>query len=112
MPDPLRVLGWYYVATGIWPVLHLRSFEALTGPKREGWLVRTFGALVAVIGMTVLEVAGTTSRAAGARLAMRSAAALAVADAVFVWRGRIRPIYLLDAVVELALAAAIIGRRR
>ncbi len=33
----------FYVATGIWPVLSRRSFEAVTGPKREDWLVKTFG---------------------------------------------------------------------
>src|SRR5687767_12121314 len=45
--------GTYYFATGVWPILHLRSFERVTGPKLEGWLVKTVGALIAVIGATV-----------------------------------------------------------
>lgn len=32
-------------------------FEALTGPKREWWLVQTVGALVTVIGGALLSAA-------------------------------------------------------
>lgn len=38
--------GIYYVASGLWPLLHMRSFEAVTGPKRDKWLVNTVGALI------------------------------------------------------------------
>ena len=37
--------GGYYVATGVLPFVSRRAFEALTGPKREWWLVQTVGAL-------------------------------------------------------------------
>ena len=107
VPDALRLFGWYYLITGIWPVVHLRSFEALTGPKRDGWLVRTFGLLVSAIGLSVLLARGPGERRAQRRLAVGSAAALTLADVVFVARGRIRPVYLLDALVEVGLAAAI-----
>src|SRR5438067_11801258 len=42
--------GAYFVATGIWPLLHMPSFEAVTGPKVDKWLVRTVGVLVSVVG--------------------------------------------------------------
>ena len=29
----LRVQGSYYLVTGLWPLVHLASFEAITGPK-------------------------------------------------------------------------------
>jgi hypothetical protein len=29
--------------TGVWPIPHLQSFEAVTGPKKERWLVKTMG---------------------------------------------------------------------
>src|SRR4051794_2064938 len=51
--DPLRALSAYYFATGLWPIVHLRSFVALTGPKRDTWLVQTFGALVAATGVAL-----------------------------------------------------------
>jgi hypothetical protein len=38
--------GTYYAATGLWPILWMRSFEAVTGPKQDHWLVKTVGALV------------------------------------------------------------------
>jgi hypothetical protein len=38
--------GVYYVATGIWPLLDIESFERITGPKADRWLVKTVGALV------------------------------------------------------------------
>ncbi len=42
--------GALYVATGVWPLLHMPSFEAVTGPRLERWLVQTVGVLVASIG--------------------------------------------------------------
>ena len=27
----------YYGLTGTWPILHLASFEAVTGPKTDDW---------------------------------------------------------------------------
>src|SRR4051812_47162991 len=45
-----RLQAAYYVATGVWPIAHMKSFEAVTGPKVDHWLVRTFGALVTAAG--------------------------------------------------------------
>ena len=53
IPGPRTLAGvhaGYLVATGIWPLLHRRSFEAVTGPKQEFWLVRTVGGLAAATG--------------------------------------------------------------
>lgn len=108
--DPLRVLAAYYVATGVWPVVHLRSFMALTGPKTDTWLVRTFGAFIAALGIG-LWPGRSSHRPAHERMAVLGAVSLAVCDAVFVARGRISPIYLADAAAESLLAAAILGRR-
>ena len=53
-PTPARrAADWqaaYYVLTGIWPLLARRSLEAVTGRKRDSWLVQTVGGLVAVTG--------------------------------------------------------------
>ncbi len=37
--DALAVAqGAFYLATGVWPLLHVRSFEAVTGERRTtGW---------------------------------------------------------------------------
>jgi len=42
-----------YVSTGIWPLLSMKTFEAITGPKVDRWLVRTVGILVTVSGSVI-----------------------------------------------------------
>lgn len=99
--------GVFYVATGIWPILSLRTFEAVTGPKADGWLVKTAGVLITAIG------AGLTSAGLRGRVtpemklvAVGAAAGLTAIDVVYVRRGRIAPVYLLDAVAEVGLIGA------
>jgi hypothetical protein len=99
--------GVYFVATGVWPLLHMRSFEAVTGPKVDKWLVKTVGALVAVIGGVLVSAAArrhVTPDTAG--LAIGSAAALGAIDVIYAGKGRIAPIYLADAAVEGAIVTA------
>ena len=109
--DPLRVQALYYLATGIWPLLHLRSFYAVTGRKREGWLVQTFGLLVCAIGFVLLPRRTGDERRMQEQLATTASLALAPAEVLFVARRRISPIYLLDALVQIAFLAALQRRR-
>lgn len=105
--------GVYFAVTGVWPLVHMRSFEAVTGPKTDRWLVQTVGALLGVIG-GVLVRAGSRGRVSPEirALAAGSALTLAAVDCVYVARGRIRPVYLLDAAAEAGLLAgwALAGR--
>lgn len=107
----LRAQGAYYVATGVLPFISRRAFEALTGPKREWWLVQTVGALVTVIG-GALVAAARRDRTQPELLfvAGGSAAALAGIDIVYVARGRIAPTYLADAAIELGLLGLLARR--
>jgi hypothetical protein len=101
----LLAQGLYYVATGLWPLLHLRSFERVTGPKYEIWLVRTVGALATAIGFTLLRSWRRPSRDA-AVLSTASAIAFAAIDLGYAARGRISPVYFADAATELGFVAA------
>lgn len=96
----------YYLISGIWPVVEIRSFQALTGPKVDLWLVKTVGLLVAVVG-AALGVAGARRRITleTAMVAMGTSAGLAAIDAVYVARRRISLVYLLDAAGELLMLA-------
>ena len=98
--------GAYYAGTGVWPLLSMRSFERVTGPKRDHWLVKTVGVLVTAIGVTLIH-AGRRGRVSPdvALLAGLSAGALAAIDVVYAARRRISPVYLLDALPEVLLAA-------
>ena len=77
----------YFLVTGIWPLLHIRSFERITGPKVDRWLVKTVGALVSVVG-AVIGLAAWRRRPSPEieLLAVGSSLALAIIDIVFVAR--------------------------
>lgn len=82
------------------------SFLRVSGPKTDLWLVKTVGVLISIIG-TVLVLASRRKEPAPevSLLAIGSAAGLACIDIIYVAKKRIWPVYLLDAVVELALTA-------
>lgn len=96
--------GAFYVVTGMWPVVHRRSFEAVTGPKKEPWLVQTTGALIAAVGVALLAGARERGRTAKT-LGIATALVLGGADLFFALGGRISPVYLGDAVAEAAVIA-------
>jgi hypothetical protein len=108
--DPQHALaaghGFYYVTTGIWPILSITSFQAVTGRKRDLWLVQTAGLLIASIGSVLMLAAYRRSNSPEVRLlAIASALSLAGIDLVYVNRRKIGPIYLADAAAELTLVA-------
>lgn len=109
--DVRRVLmaqGGYYVATGILPFVSRRLFEAVTGPKREWWLVQTVGGLITTLGGGLL-VAAVTGKAPRELLGVAGATAvtLAAIDVVYATKRRIAPTYLIDAGAELGIVAAL-----
>jgi hypothetical protein len=42
--------GVFYLATGVWPLVSVRNFERVTGPKVDKWLVKTAGVVIAMAG--------------------------------------------------------------
>lgn len=95
--------GLYYLATGLWPLLSARSFQRVTGPKKDLWLVKTMGALVA--GAGVLIAAGAARKTLprdASRLAVLFAGVLGGAEAYYAARRVISKVYGLDAVLEAA----------
>jgi hypothetical protein len=111
----LWLQGVYYLATGVWPLVSIETFQMVTGPKTDNmptgleadhWLVMTVGVLVTAIGLT-LRVAAWRSKCPGevVVLAVASAAGLAAIDLLYVTRQVIPPIYLADAAAEVVLIA-------
>lgn len=99
--------GIFYVGTGLWPILHLRSFEAITGPKADRWLVRTVGGLIAAVGLALVVGAFERRRSGALRiLGIGSAVALAAADLIYVSQGTIPKVYLGDVAAEGAIVAS------
>jgi hypothetical protein len=96
--------GVYYSITGLWPVVDIDSFQAVTGSKTDLWLVKTVGLLIAVVGAAIFR--GRNRPALFPEmliLAAGSALALGTVDVLYSARGVISPVYLLDAPVEAGL---------
>jgi hypothetical protein len=114
LPKLALIQGGFYVLTGAWPLVDIVSFQVVTGPKTDLWLVRTVGVLVAVIG-AVLIAASRTRRVTPEMvlLAVGSALGLAAIDLRYALAGRISAVYLADAAAEIGLSIAWwIGWRR
>ncbi|NLE52824.1 MAG: hypothetical protein GX613_15610 [Chloroflexi bacterium] len=103
----------FYVFTGIWPLVSPPTFQAITGPKVDFWLVKTAGALITAIG-AALGLGAVKRRVTPELklLGIASAAGLAAIDVYYVAQKRISPVYLLDAAAEAALIAAWIAVER
>jgi hypothetical protein len=107
----LAAQGAYFTATGVWPLIHMRSFEAVTGPKVDRWLVKTVGLCITCIGATLLAASRANRVTPEIRgLAASSALALTGIDVYYSARRRISPVYLLDAAVEVGIAG-LLSRR-
>jgi hypothetical protein len=94
----------YYVVTGLWSLVHRRSFESITGPKNDYWLVRTVGALAVANGAVLGAHVAKGRRPEGAPLAAASGLAFVVSD-LQAARASSR-VYLADALLHLVLVPA------
>ena len=94
----------YFIPFSILGLLHRRSFEWITGKKQDYWLVRTVCLLLISVG-GVIGRAGATNRVTPeiAALGIGSSASLAAIDIWYGGKGRIRRIYLLDALANAGL---------
>jgi len=100
-----------YVSTGVWPFVHRSSFERVTGTKVDYWLVETVGVVVAAIGVGLGQAvaSGRPIPRELRTISVASAVGLASIEALYVGRRRISPVYLADAVTEVALVAGWLG---
>lgn len=98
--------GSFNLVSGLWPLVSMGTFERVTGPKVDGWLVRTVAGLLVSTGVAQLAVGSSPDGLKVARLlGQGTAVTLGVVDLVYASRGRISRVYLLDAVVETAWVA-------
>ncbi len=115
LPEIALTQGIYYFASGLWPLIDSDSFQAVTGPKTDLWLVKTVGVLVTVVGIVLVIAA--RRRTVGAEIALLAAGTalgLTGIDIIYVLSKTISPVYLADAVAEIGLTAAwaVAWRRR
>jgi hypothetical protein len=102
-----RAHGLTNVLGGLWPLLHMASFEAVFGPKTDRWLVKTVSGLLVVNGLAQLATTSSVTSVRHARqLGVGTAAVLAAFDVTYAPVGRISRMYLLDAAIEVGWIAA------
>ena len=100
----IRVQGWYYLAGGLWPLVHFRSFEAVAGPKPDRFQTEVTSILFAAIGTALLVGArGSTLQPAVRALAVASGLGTAYTNVKH--RRQVRVIFQPEAALELAFAA-------
>jgi hypothetical protein len=101
------VHGAYLFLTGLWPIIHMESFVAVTGPKTDYWLVRTVGMLAFFIGSGLL-IAGIKKHIPFPLIVIAAGSALGflLIDIIYVLENVLWPIYLLDAGAELVFLVA------
>jgi hypothetical protein len=93
--------GGYFVVSGAWALVDIDSFQRVTGPKTELWLVKTIGLLLVGIGAALILAATRRQVESPVILiAMASAAALVAVEIVYVSKRVIARIYLADAAIE------------
>jgi hypothetical protein len=96
----------YWTFGALWPLLDMKSFERVTGNKRDEWLVRT----VALLMLSTIATLAAMRPDARDDRAMRvlgatSTAALGSVALIGPLVRRISKVYYLDALVDLGLAA-------
>jgi hypothetical protein len=107
--------GFYFLITGVWPLVSIETFQAVTGQKtdhlvtgRESdhWLVNTVGVLVTANSL-VLLLAAWRGRPTPevVLLGIASAVGLIAIDVIYVSREVLAPVYLADAAIELLFVA-------
>jgi hypothetical protein len=101
------VQGSYYLVTAVWPLVSIHTFQLVTGPKVDLWLVKTVAVMIAGSALALLSSAVRQAVPMEVMvLAVANALGLAAIDIIYVAKGRISRVYLLDAVPEIVLAAA------
>src|SRR3954447_19280503 len=97
--------GVFNVVSGVWPLVSMRTFEAVYGPKTDRWLVQTVAGLLTTVGCAQLLSRDPGQLRLARVVGVGTAATLLTVDAVYVPKRRISRMYLQDAVCELGWLA-------
>jgi len=100
----LLAQGFYYLLTALWAIVDIHSFQAVTGPKTDVWLVRTVAVMILAASLSMLVAARKPAPSPETTtLAVGCAAGLLAIDVIYVTAAVIPPVYLIDAAAEVGL---------
>ncbi|MDQ0639953.1 hypothetical protein QF042_003518 [Pedobacter sp. W3I1] len=98
--------GSYYLLTGIWPIIHIGSFMAVTGYKTDIWLVKMVALLSTTIGIQLLL---QLSKNPGPKLlSVMTALSFLLIDTYYALHGTISKIYLADAMAQVIFIVSVL----
>jgi hypothetical protein len=103
----LRLQTIYYLLTATWPLVHIKSFMVVTGPKIDTWLVKTVAVLILVIAICFigqLLIKGLSLPVIV--LAISCCIGLILIECYYVSTGVISRIYLVDAFLHVLFLVA------
>ncbi len=106
----LRAQAAYYIVSGMWPLVSRRSFETVTGRKRDWWLVQMVGLLAMTSGIAIgIGTLGDQPSPETLALSILCAFSFATIDSVYALKRTIPRVYLADAALELAMVAVVVA---
>jgi hypothetical protein len=98
----LLIQAFYIFITAVWPLVHIESFMAVTGPKTDVWLVKTVGALLIPISLCMLVHWLMSIRALPVVvLGMGTSIAFICIDFYYALNDVISDIYLADGILQI-----------
>ncbi len=101
--------GIYYVASGLWPLVHFASFADRVAVQINPFQAQTFGAVLVVLGASLIEAARREPPGPYPTL-LGAAVAAAIALTGLWWLPRLgtASVLWIDLVLEVAFAVALI----
>jgi hypothetical protein len=94
----------YYLLTALWPIIDIKSFMIVTGYKTDTWLVKTVGALLIPMALTMAtHLFLHIDHLPVVILCFTAAVAFAVIDFYYAANDVILDIYMVDGIIQLAL---------
>jgi hypothetical protein len=106
MKTLLIIQCFYYFITGVWGLVHIKSFMAVTGPKTDIWLVKTVSVLIVSESLCFAAALTCPIYLPVIVLAVTSAIGLMAIDIYYPLKGRISSVYIIDAFAQLGLIVA------
>jgi hypothetical protein len=100
---PLLIIqSSYTFLTAVWPVIDIKSFMEVTGYKTDVWLVKTVGALLIPIAISLVSyLYFSADKRPVLLLGSTTALAFICIDFYYALNDTIPDIYLLDGIIEI-----------
>lgn len=100
----LTIQGIYYLFTALWPIIDIKSFMIVTGHKTDIWLVKTVGALLIPMSLTMItHIFLRTDHLPIVVLCFTAAIAFAIIDFYYAMHDVILDVYMIDGAIQLGL---------